>query len=155
MKKPTASYNPPPQKELPATVRDLIAVKTSLATLMEEESAYIDKMQISKVGELQDRKLKLTGLLERYMRYMHHHKEVLLAITAEEKTELYKIADTFNKAMQRNREKLMIARAVNNTIVKCVTQIVTGKDNNPVYNARGSVGKYHPKPISVTLNQTI
>ena len=66
------AYSPPP-KETPAAIRDVINVKLSLAELLSEETVFMNAMNIGKVGELQDRKLKLTGLLERYMRYLNNH----------------------------------------------------------------------------------
>jgi len=154
MNNTSASHARPP-KETPATVSDLISVKGALTALLAEETGLMDQMQIGKVGELQERKLKLTNLLERYMRYLTQHKELLLQIKPEEKAELETIADRFNKVMKKNFDTLLVAREVNRSVVKCVTQLFTKKDSNPIYNAHGAVGQYQPSPISVTLNQTI
>jgi hypothetical protein len=144
-----------PMKETPATLRDVINIKSSLAVLLNEETNFMNSMQIGSVGELQDRKLKLTGLLERCMRYLTHHPEVVANVTAEEKAELKKVSDIFDVAMRKNYETLLVARAVNGAIVKCVTQSVMKKDQNSVYDARGAIGAGDLLPISITLNQTI
>jgi hypothetical protein len=151
----TASGYKPQPKETPATIADLISVKEALAGLLLEETGLMDRMQINKVGELQERKLKLTGLMERYMRYLTQHKEVLAQIRPEEKAELQRVSDIFRTAMKRNYDTLLVAREVNRTVVKCVTQMFTKKDSNPIYNAHGIAGLHKPSPLSVTLNQTI
>ncbi len=155
MNKKTPFIYSAPMKETPATLNDVIIVKTALAALLIEETSLMDSMQIEKVGQLQERKLKLIGLLERYTRYLTQHQEVLAHTTQEEKATLKITTENFNKAMQKNYDTLLVARAVNGAIVKCVTQNVTKKDNNPIYNARGATGKPYHTPISVTLNQTI
>ena len=144
-----------PMKETPATVRDVINVQSSLSILLSEEAVFMEKMQISNVGELQDRKLKMTGLLERYMRYLSNHPEVLAKTTADEKADLKKSTDVFNAAIRKNYNILLVARAVNGVIVKCVTDLAAKKDNNSVYNARGAMGISYSKPVSITINQTV
>lgn len=151
--KAAAAYTPP-VKETPATLRDIITVQASLAELLAEEADLMDAMQLPKVGTLQERKLKLTGLLERYMRYMQRHPEAMGRTTAEEKEELRKAAAEFQRVMKRNYDTLMVARAVNKSVVKCITQLVTRREQNPTYNARGATKtNYRPLPISLTLNE--
>jgi hypothetical protein len=146
----------PPLRETPATLRDIITVNSSLTALLADEAELMDAMQLSKIGNLQERKLKLTGMLERYMRYVTLHPEVLASTTAEEKEELKKVSEEFQRVMKRNYDTLLVARAVNKTVVKCVTQTVTRREQNPVYNAKGaSMHNYRPLPISLTLNETV
>jgi len=152
----TATQHAPTLKETPATLRDIIAVKVTLAALLAEEAEFMDTMQLTRVGMLQERKLKLTGMLERYMRYINKHPEVLAQSTPEDKAELRGVAAQFQEVMKRNYATLLVARAVNRSVVKCVTQVVTRRDSNPIYNARGaSKANYRPSPISLTLNETV
>jgi hypothetical protein len=154
MKEATALKLPP--RETPASLRDIIMVKGALAALLSEEADLMDKMQIAKIGELQDRKLKLTGMLERYMRYMRQHPETLARVSPEEKAELHEVSAVFQRAMRRNYDTLLVARAVNRSVVKCVTQMVTRKEQNPIYNARGiAKAPERPLPVSITLNETV
>jgi len=152
--KTTTVYTSPNQTT-PASVDDIINVTRSLADLLTEETAFLDKMQIDKVGELQGRKLKLTGLLERYMRYVHQNPDMLKPITPALKQAMQKASHDMQMIMKRNYDKLLVARAVNGTVVKCVTQLAAKKDSNPIYNARGFTTAAYQTPISVTLNQTI
>lgn len=151
-----ASASPSPVKETPATLQDLMTVNIALTELLTQEAAYMDAMELTKVAAVQDRKLKLTSLLERYMHYIHKHPEVLAGVTEEEKKKLREVSQQFQIAMKRNYGTLMVARAVNKTVVKCVTQLVTRKEQNPIYNANGFVKTgYRPLPVSITLNETV
>lgn len=147
-------FNPPP-KETPATVRDLINVNLALCEVLEQETQWMETMQIQKVGELQDRKLRLTALMERYTRYLSQHPEVLASITDLERADLRKAGEVFRAATRRNYDKLLVARAVNHTVVNCVKQELTRALHNPVYTAAGNVKRAYRTPLSVTLNQTI
>lgn len=147
-------FNPPP-KEAVVTVRDLITVNLALSDLLVEETRLMDLMQIGKVGELQDRKLKLTALMERYSRYLGQHPEVLAAITLQERHDLQKAGERFRAAIRNNYDRLLVARAVNHAVVTCVTQEVSKHSSNATYTAAGSVKRLYRAPISVTLNQTI
>ena len=151
----TATYIPTP-REPNVTLRDIITVESTLTELLAEEADLMDAMQLTKVGALQERKLKLTGLLERYMRYASQHPEMLANVSADDKADLRKTAEEFQRVMKRNYDTLLVARAVNKTVVKCVTQVVTRKEQNPVYNAMGRAkAHYRPLPISITLNETV
>jgi hypothetical protein len=144
-------------QETQASIEDVIAVKKALAGVLEEETMFMDKMQIDKVAALQERKLKLVGLLERYMRYLQKHTELLSDLSEEKKKELMALSEMFSQTMKKNYDTLLVARAVNKTIVTCVTQTMAAKDNNPIYNYKGSasVNSNQHKPISITLNQTV
>jgi len=142
-------------RETPTSVRDLIDVSAALADLLMEETGYMETMQIARVGALQERKLRLTGLLERYTRYLHLHPEIMAAMTPNEKAEFRKISDKMRVAMKANYDKLMVARAVNGAVVKCVTHVLSKRNQNTLYNARGAMGRPTRAPISLTLNQTI
>ena len=145
-----------PIKESPATLNDILSVQKPLTDLLQHEADLMDAMELGKVAELQERKLKLTAMLERYMRYFKQHPDMLAGASPAEKVELKTAADRFADVMKRNYDTLLVARAVNNTVVKCVTQMVTRKQQNPVYNSMGTAKQhYRPIPISVTLNETV
>lgn len=150
-----ATVSPSSSKEVPATLADIINVNAALGQLLEQETQFMDKMQLTKINEIQERKLKLTAMLERYMRYVGQHPEVVLNATAEEKTEMKKIATSFKSTMKKNYDTLLVARSVNREIVKYVTKTISGRSNNPVYNAHGATIAVKVTPISMTLNQTI
>lgn len=153
--KPATAYQPPIQ-QTPATLGDILSVQSALTALLAEEADYMDAMKLAEVGALQERKLKLTGMLERYMRYVRQHPEVLTGVSGEEKSLLQESAAKFEGVMKRNYDTLLVARAVNKTVVKCVTQLVARKEQNPVYTARGAnKTDYRPLPVSITLNETV
>lgn len=142
-------------KEIAITMSAVIATRKSLADLLVEESQYMDNMQISKVDALQERKLKLTSLLERYTRYLAKNRILLENMTPEEKTEMKAVNDYFQKAIRVNYEKLLVARAVNKAIVTCVTgQLVKG-NSNQIYNRTGVMYNTYRAPVSMTLNRVI
>lgn len=142
-------------RETPVTMDVFINTKEALTTLLLEESGLMDTMQIGKVGELQDRKLKLTALLERYGQYLNKHPEVVGAMTAKEKSDLRVANDNFQKAITANYEKLMVARAINGAVVTCVKGFITKKNSNEIYNERGHMYNTFRAPISMTLNKVI
>ncbi len=125
------------QKETPATVRDIINVNLSLSDVLEQETRMMQRM------------------MERYMRYMKQHPEVLAAITPEERSDLNRAGERFREVSRTNYDKLLVARAVNGVVVNCVTQEIARMNQNPVYTATGNVKGAYRAPISVTLNQTI
>jgi hypothetical protein len=154
MSNATATHTLPP-KETAATVRDLINVNLSLSDVLAEESKFMERMQIQKVSEIQERKLRLISLMERYMRYMQQHPHIMAAITVDERRDLQKAGERFRDVSRTNYDKLLVARAVNGAVVTCVTQEIAKASHNPVYNANGNIKRAYRAPISVTLNQTI
>jgi len=151
----TATVYKAPARETPATLHDIIMVQSALAALLTEEAQFMDTMQIAKVDALQERKLKLTGMLERYLRYATQHPETVSSASAEEKEEIRRNTLEFHRAMKKNYDTLLVARAVNKSVVKCVTQLLTHREQNPVYNALGATKRnYRPLPVSITLNET-
>jgi hypothetical protein len=147
-------YTPPP-KETAATVRDVINVNLALSEVLAEESRLMETMQIQQVGELQDRKLRLTNLMERYTRYLSQHPEILATITLQERYDLQKAGEIFRSVVRKNYDKLLVARAVNGAVVQCVTGELAKASHNPVYNASGNVKGAYRTSLSMTLNQTI
>lgn len=148
-------YSHPALKETQVTVRDLISANLALSDVLAEESRLMEKMQIAAVGQLQDRKLKLIALMEKYTRYLNQHPEVLAAITPQERNDLRKAGERFRAVARQNYDKLLVARAVNNAVVKCVTQEVSRHSHNATYTAAGNVKRPYRAPLSVTLNETI
>ncbi len=151
----TASAFPPQMMAPPPSVQEVIDVQAALMDVLAEEVLFMDTMQIQRVGLVQERKLKLTALLERYTRYIQEHPEWMEQVTPQQKAKLRQLADTFQDVMRKNYETLLVARAVNRAVVRCVTQAATDKQHNPIYNAAG-VAQLRPRAtLSVTLNQTI
>lgn len=145
------------EKELTFTLSDIVSVNNALAQLLAEETALVGDLQISKVGELQERKLKLTSLLERYTRYFVKNRDSFANITPQEIAALKASEATLQVEMKKNYEKLLVARAVNQAIVTCVTGIFSKKAGNTLYNASGAMYKtarFHA-PMSMTLNKVI
>src|SRR6185369_3824613 len=106
-------------KETPVTVDVFLRTKEALTAILQEETDLLDGMQIVQVGELQDRKLKLASLLERYTMYLNKHPEIIMVMTAKEKTDLKAANENFKKVSTVNYEKLLVARAINGAIVTC------------------------------------
>ncbi|HEU5046975.1 MAG TPA: hypothetical protein VFT64_03945 [Rickettsiales bacterium] len=143
------------QKEVPLTAAMLVSTVNALTAVLEEESGYMDSLQIDMVSAIQDRKLKITALLERYMRHVAKNPQIIAALTPEEKTEMLAADRNLKQAMKANYEKLLVAKNVNNAIVTCVTGIFASRRSNKVYNARGSMytSESYSPPVSVTLNK--
>lgn len=137
------------------TIAEVIEVRKSLADVLVEETGYLTTMQISKVEALQERKLKLTGLLERYTIYLGKNLHLVSGMSLADRDNMKKVNDYFNKAMRENYDKLLVARAINQTIVTCITRIFKNKSGNHAYNARGIMGGNRPVPVSVTLNRVV
>ncbi len=144
-------------KETPITIEALITVTNALAALLAEESQMIGDMKMGAVGELQERKLKLSSLLERYTRHFHKYPEMLMAASYQEKADLRAANDILKKEINVNYEKLLVGRAVNKAIVTCVTGVLSKKASNDLYNASGTMykGTRNHMPLSVTLNKVV
>lgn len=147
-----AQATPPDSAPTPG---DIITVAAALTALLEEETEHMRQMRIGEVDALQDRKLRLTGLMERYMRITQQNPKLMAKISAAEKQVLRELWERFEQASRVNYEALMVARAVNSSLVSCVTGALSKQGRNPVYNARGNANADAPKSISLTLNETI
>ena len=141
-------------KEQHITVRDVINVNLALSEILLEETRLMEAMQIAKVGELQDRKLKLITLMEKYSRSMMQHPELLTTISPEDRRDLQKAGEVFRFAARANYDKLLVARAVNQAVVKCVSQEATKRSHNQTYTAAGGINQPTKIPLSFSLNQT-
>jgi|GEM_PF-1017476 len=141
--------------QIKAEIKDLITTRAALGEVLAAETDFMDKMQLEKVNELQDRKLKLISLLERYMNYIHHNQEAIKNITPQEKADLIAGEEYFNKIARKNYDTLLVAKSVNGALVKCVTKSQKDKKFNPTYNYRGAANSNVKTSISITLNQTI
>lgn len=145
------------EKEMTFTLSDIVSVNNALAQLLAEETVLVTELKISKVGELQERKLKLTALLERYTRYFVKNRSAFGTVSEQDMAALKASEEILNKEMKKNYEKLLVARAVNQAIVTCVTGIHAKKAGNTLYNASGvmyKTNRYHA-PVSMTLNRVI
>lgn len=147
--------SPASAKDAPVTISGLISAANALAATLEEETLFMETMQIDKVGDLQERKIKITSLLERYMRYIAQNPQVIANMEQEEKAELLASDQNLKKAMRTNYEKLLVARSVNNAIVTCVTGIFTSKRSNKTYNSQGAIysNNSYVAPVSMSLNK--
>ena len=87
--------------QIKAEIKDLITTRAALGEVLAAETDFMDKMQLEKVNELQDRKLKLISLLERYMNYIHHNQEAIKNITPQEKADLIAGEEYFNKIARK------------------------------------------------------
>lgn len=142
-------------KEVPVSLSDFITVRKALADVLAEETALLEGMQIDKVGELQERKLKLTALHERQVGYFNKNPQFLSAMGADERAAVIAVNTYFNDTLKQNCKALLVAKEVNKTIVTCVTGIYAKKASNDVYNASGAIYRDTRLPISITLNKTI
>lgn len=150
----TVQVFPSQPKETRVSVRDLISVNLALSETLAQETQMMESMQIEQVGALQDRKLKLINLMERYTRYLHQHPEVLANITPEERRDLQRAGEIFRDVARKNYDKLLVARAVNRVVVDCVKQEVSRRSHNATYGSAGAVVAPSKTPLSFTLNQT-
>lgn len=145
------------EKTMTFTISDIVSVNNALADLLAEETALVGDMQIKKVGEMQDRKLKLTSLLERYTRTFMKNREMFASIAPQDIAALKASEEKLQNESKKNYEKLLVARAVNQAIVTCVTGIHAKKAGNTLYDATGNMYKTarNQSPVSMTLNSVI
>ncbi|MEI7668691.1 MAG: hypothetical protein WCJ33_01245 [Pseudomonadota bacterium] len=136
-------------------IAEVIHAKKSLADVLTEETKYLSEMKIEKVAAIQDKKLKLIHDLEKQALYLRKNPEIISGMTLAEKKDMTNVHDYFVKAMQENYEKIMVARAINQTIVNCVASFFVNNGNSHAYNARGSIGNGSLTGISMTLNKVI
>ena len=137
------------------TISDVIKARKLLADVLSEETFQLNIMNIAKVAALQELKLSLISQLERYTLILASNMHLISGMTLADKQEMKVVNDYFQKAMQENYEKIMVARAINQTVVTCITNLFASKSNSHAYNNKGVIGGSRVVPISVTLNKVV
>jgi hypothetical protein len=145
----TAGNDPRPH------ISDFIGVIARLAQVLAEEADALDKLQIRKVGEMQEEKLRLTALLEKCKKYYDRFPGELDTVSAADKEDFQAVVAVFNQVLKQNNLRLMVARELNRKMVEAIRDAVKEASTNRLYNGKGAASFAQRERLSVTLNQVI
>jgi|GEM_PF-4811853 len=136
-------------------VANVISATEALTNVLEQETHYLETMQIGKVEALQHQKLKLAAEVEKKMLFLKKNSDSISGMSLADKETIRQVNARFETVSKGNYQKLMVARAVNKIVVDCVTSVYANKGNAHAYNAKGNIGSGSGASISLTLNKMI
>ncbi len=136
-------------------VSDFITVIARLALVLAGEADALDRMQIRIVSDMQEEKMRLTSMLEKFKKYYDKYPGELDAIAAADKEDLQTVVNIFTTILQKNHRRLMVARALNGKMIEAIREAVKEASTNKLYNTKGATQFAPRERLSVTLNQVI
>ncbi|MDB2414681.1 hypothetical protein N9W34_02805 [Rickettsiales bacterium] len=101
-------------------ITDMLNVSRRLIQLLCQESAFIKKMQLSKLSELAQEKLILAEAMEDYKSIFTMHPEVLNDLSAQQKEEIKRQFIAFEEAVEENAYQLRRAKEVHNIVIDAI-----------------------------------
>lgn len=139
----------------PLNIQEVIAVTARLGQLLAEESELLGAMKVAKIETLQKEKTYLVNALEAQRKLVNQSPHVLETIPSRDKKDLQEVVDVFNHILEENHRKLLLARQVNQKIIKAVADAVKQKTHKRVYNNKGVTGMNPLETLPVTLNKHV
>jgi len=136
-------------------IPDIISLTARLAQLLAQEADYLDDMQVSQIAGLQKEKNMLTRALASVKKHVSKHPEMLEQMDEQEREDLVQVVGIFNQILEENYRRLAMARAVNQEIVKAITEVAQESARNDTYNQKGQSGRPGIDRVSVTLNERV
>jgi len=136
-------------------IQGVIALTSRLAQLLSEEVQLLGDMKVAKIEELQKEKLFLVKALDAQRILVDKHPNVLETIPSRDKKDLQEVVEIFNHILEENHRKLLLAKQVNQRIVKAISDTVKQQTHKRVYNRKGVTGLNPYETLPVTLNKKI
>jgi hypothetical protein len=136
-------------------ISDFITVIARLSQLLAEEAEAIDRLQLRKVGEMQEEKLRLIAMLDKCKKYYDKFPGELETLSAADREDMQSVVAVFNNILQQNFRRVTIARELSRKMVEAIREAVKDASANKLYNGKGmaSLAQYDHFPVS--LNQVI
>lgn len=135
--------------------RDIITITARLARVLAQEADYLEEMKVSKIADLQKDKLALADALTTIKKEVLKDPSILEDISDDEREEMRAVITIFNQILDENYRRLTVARAVNQEIVKAVTDVVCEHATNDVYDSKGSAHGQVVNSLSLSLDKQV
>ncbi len=143
-------------KETPKIrMQDVVTITARLAQILAEEVDLLNNMRVSKIADLQNEKLFLISALEAQRKLLDKHPQISESIPSQDRKDLEEVVSVFNDILEENHHKLLLAKKVNQEIVKAITSVVQDNNRRASYSMRGTSDTAPFQTLSVTLNKTI
>ncbi len=136
-------------------MQDVVTITARLAQILAEEVDLLNSMRVSKIADLQSEKLFLISALEAQRKLLDKHPQLSESIPSQDKKDLEEVVSVFNDILEENHHKLLLAKKVNQEIVKAITSVVQDNNRRASYSMRGTSDTAPFQTLSVTLNKTI
>jgi hypothetical protein len=135
-------------------VDELLVVSARLTALLQEESQLLKRMQVGKIGPMQDEKLKLIAWLEAQQKMLMLKPQMKQVLQDNERFQLEEASAALSAAMNDNVHQLSIARAVNSKVVEAVMEALRQQQQVPGYTSLGAAKGAAPSgALPVNINQ--
>jgi hypothetical protein len=136
-------------------VNELMAVTLRLAEILGEESNMLASMDIANMAKMHPEKLKLTQMLEAYQSMMRARPDLMDDLNENERGNLAEVMSGFSQVMDHNFRQVAAARAVNQTVVRAITDSIAEQQHLTVYNREGNHFRagVEMSGVSINLNQ--
>lgn len=132
---------------------DLMDVTARLADILEEETQYLQKMEIGALAKLHDKKMELTQMMEAYQRLLKSNPELLTEADADKLAEFAALAEDFTQVVEENFRRTAVARAVNQRVVGTIIEVMSEQNRPKTYNRYGGSSLQQDMSLSLNLNQ--
>lgn len=149
----------PPEVAAPIAIQfnvdELIAVTLRLAEILGQESSMLANMEIASMAQLHPEKLKLTQMLEAYQSLMRARPDIMEDLNDDARNSLAEVMNGFTQVMDHNFRQVAAARAVNQTVVRAITDSIAEQQHLTVYNREGNHFRAGAQMsgVSINLNQ--
>ncbi len=148
------SYAPVSYDASRIDVESIIALTARLSQVLAEEADFLSEMKTDKIEQLQKEKIHLLEALEAQKKFIDRNPELLDELTDDECLELAQIIEIFQTVMRENHRRLLIAKEVNRTVVRAISDAASDAAKNGLYDRKGLPEKGE-ESISMSVNQTI
>jgi flagellar biosynthesis/type III secretory pathway chaperone len=145
------------QNKEPAALKaiDIINLTARLAQILAEEVDLLAAMKVGDIKKLQQEKLFIINALDMQRKLIEKHPHLLGTLSFKDKRELEDVIKVFNKILNENHSKLLVAKEINHKVVQAITAVVTKNTRRMAYNGKGATGSAPFEILSVTLNERI
>lgn len=137
-------------------LHDLTTLTVRLAHVLAEEVDCLEQMRVKQIEKLQDEKTRLTRTIAAMKKEIEQVPDYSEYFSEEEKGEFRRVAEVFAEVLEENRQKLLVAKSLNEQVVHAIADVIREESSRAGYNQRGKTGSANRDGTpSVTLNKTI
>ena len=147
--------NGPTKKAVMIDAKDLSMLTARLAQVLAEEVDLLKASKVSDIAKLQEEKLFLIDALEVHKTILKQRPELLDTIPSRDKHDLKQVVDIFEEILRENHQRLLVAKEINEQVVKAISEVVAEKSRKPYYGKHGVTESGVFEHHSVTLNQQV
>lgn len=142
-------------QSFPISLSDLTALTIRLARVLAEEVDCLAQMKVKDIADLQEEKMRLARTIGLMKGELERNPSVVESFTAEEIESFQQVSSVFDRVLEENRRRLMVAKEINFNVVQAISDVVREEAQRAGYNRRGGNGMNRALSPSVSLNKTI